>query len=364
MLEELRNKREKLKKIEQPQEIKIHKKIVENVEEFEKLLKETSFEDYYKVIEPYTFKSTFFPLKFEIVKEIYEFGQEFKTKKERKELSENLKKLANRIEKESSEKLNCENGLFLRISTISPKDAVLTQKNFGQNVLKAYETLLEEEKEWKEKGETFLTNEEARRIHALYIASTNTLKVFKGEDGIHLLIESERTQQEFKKMIEKGEKEYPIQLIIREFANFEVEMEFRGFIYTTKINGIEKKQLTGLTQYNNFCYFPKLILKEKQISELISSFVNENIIPNINLENFVIDIVLVKEGEKYKVKIIEVNPFGEFCGGGMFNWDFDFEVLTGKKEFEFRIQREIPKMMTKQISIEWQPFLYPENKDL
>jgi hypothetical protein len=361
MLEELKNRKEKLKKTEKPQEIKIHKKIVENVEEFEKLLKETSFEDYYKVIEPYTFKSTFFPLDYDTVKEIHELGKEFKIKKERKEISENLKKLAKRIEKESSEKLNIKNGLFLRISTISPKDAVLTHKNFAQNVLLAYQSLLEEEKEWKQNGETFLTNEEARRIHALYIASTNTLKIFTGEDGIHLLIESERTQQEFKKMIQYGEKGYPINLIIREFANFDVEMEFRGFIYNTKTKG---KQLTGLTQYNNFCYFPKLVLKEKLISDLISNFVNESIIPNIQLENFVIDIVLVKEDQEYKVKIIEVNPFGEFCGGGMFNWDNDFEVLTGKKEFEFRIQSEIPKMMTKQISVEWQPFLYPENKDL
>ena len=363
MLEELRKKKENLKKTEKPKEIKIHKKIVEDVKEFEKLLKETNFEDYYEIIKPYTFKSTIISLKKEEIEDLFKFGNEFKkNKKKIEKISENLEILGKEIEKESKKNLNIKNGLFIRISTISPKDAVLTHKDFPKNIFEAYKKLLKEEEDWKKKGENFIMNEEIRRIHALYIASTNTMKINNGIEGIKLLIESERTQQEFKKFIKYGEIEYPISLIIREFVNFDVEMEFRGFIYNTKNDENSIKKLTGLTQYNNFCYFPKLILKENLIKNLIEKFVNEEMIPNIKLENFVIDIVLIEnEKNEYEVKIIEINPFGEFCGGGMFNWDFDFQVLTGKKPFEFRIQKEIPKMALKQISKEWQPFLYPEN---
>lgn len=44
------------------------------------------------------------------------------------------------------------------------------------------------------------------------------------------------------------------QLIVREFRPFNVELEFRGFVV--------KKNLTALTQYNEYCYFPNLVYKK------------------------------------------------------------------------------------------------------
>jgi hypothetical protein len=38
----------------------------------------------------------------------------------------------------------------------------------------------------------------------------------------------------------------------------------------------------------------------------------------------------------------------------MFNWNDDFDVLTGKREFEFRILKKAPVMASKQISEKWQ----------
>eukprot|EP01080_Neovahlkampfia_damariscottae_P003534 gene3534-6269_t len=326
MLEELKTKKETLKSTEKPKERKIHRKIVEDVKEFEKLLKETNFEDYYETIRPYTFNSTIIPLKHEIIEEIYNLGNEFKKNKTRKSLSQKLQQFGEEIDQNAKDNININNGMFIRISTISPKDAVLTHENFPKNIFAAYNMLTLQEEEWKKEGREFLMNEEIRRIHALYIASTSTMKIQKGIEGIQLLIESERTQQEFKKFMKYGEIEYPIKLIIREFANFDVEMEFRGFIYNVKNeDGSKTKKLTGLTQYNNFCYFPKLILKQDSIQNSIRDFVNQEMIPNVQLENFVIDIVLIENEKNYNIKIIEINPFGEFCGGGMFNWDIDFE---------------------------------------
>lgn len=347
-------KRVKLKQVEKPKEKKHLKNLCQDESEFTKLLKEASFEDYYESIKKFTFKSAFFPISMGIAKEIVKQGGNFKSKKD-VELNQELLDFAKEVEKVALENLNTKNGIFVRLSTISPKDAVVHQQNFAKNVLEAYNFLLEREKTWKDiKG--LETNEDSRRVHAVYIACTSTLKIFTGTEALKLLIESERTIQELSKMVKMGIEEYPMNMVIREFAKFDVEMEFRGFIKT--INGVKK--MTGLTQYNNFCYFPNLIRLEKEIENLISDFVTQELIPNIKLEHYVIDIVLVEENGKLSPRIVEVNPFGEFAGGGLFVWDEDEDILNGKKPFEFRILKTAPKFPIQTIATSYQKFCYPE----
>jgi hypothetical protein len=147
--------------------------------------------------------------------------------------------------------------------------------------------------------------DECERLHALYIASTSALRIFKGEEAIELIYQSERTMQELKKMVETNG-EYNQNAIIREFGNFDVENEFRAFIYN--------KKLTGITQYNNFCYFQNLQNTSKEIGEKIKRFVEEELVEKVKLSNFVIDVVMV--GDEMNPMLIEINPFGEFCGAG------------------------------------------------
>jgi len=56
-----------------------------------------------------------------------------------------------------------------------------------------------------------------------------------------------------------------------------------------------------------------------------------------SLSNYVIDFILIEKGDSFDTYIVELNPFAEFAGGGLFSWVDDLEVLMGKKPIEFRL---------------------------
>ena len=54
--------------------------------------------------------------------------------------------------------------------------------------------------------------------------------------------------------------------------------------------------------------------------------------------SYVIDFgVIFKSIMDIEGIVIEINPFAKEAGASLFNWKDDIEVLTGKKEFEFRL---------------------------
>jgi len=82
-------------------------------------------------------------------------------------------------------------------------------------------------------------------------------------------------------------------------------------------------------------------------------------------------------------KVVEINPFAEFAGGGLFSWVDDKlvtslltsdvitnisltlktksrEVLFGRKPFEFRFVEAERKFQVDTISADWRPFVYPK----
>jgi len=81
--------------------------------------------------------------------------------------------------------------------------------------------------------------------------------------------------------------------------------------------------------------------------------------------------------------VVEINPFAEFAGGGLFSWVDDKlvtsflppdvligltfgvktksrEVLFGRKSFEFRFVEAERKFQVDTISADWRPFVYPK----
>jgi hypothetical protein len=62
--------------------------------------------------------------------------------------------------------------------------------------------------------------------------------------------------------------------------------------------------------------------------------------------------------------VIELNPFAEFAGGGLFNWVDDMDVLLGRKPFEFRIGKEISAFALQTISTDWKPFVFVDEKPM
>jgi len=104
-----------------------------------------------------------------------------------------------------------------------------------------------------------------------------------------------------------------------------------------------------------------------------------DVIERIELESFVLDIVLVdvdydgksewpplnKERlDKLKVMIIEINPLAEFAGGGLFEWNKDKDVLLGDEPFQFRMQTQLSSYITADLMPEWHPFIFGDTKKL
>ena len=167
-----------------------------------------------------------------------------------------------------------------------------------------------------------------------------------------------------------GDYEQEFQLVIRQFEFFDVSFEFRSFVY--------QKKLTGLTQYNDLCYFDDLVRFKKEIAAKIEKFV-ESVLEKIELESFVLDLVLVdpeydgksewpplneEKLKAMKVVIVEINPLAEFAGGGLFQWNRDKDVLLGEKPFEFRMQNTLSSYVTADLMPEWHPFIFGQSKKL
>jgi len=334
-----------LKKIVQ-KERKIEQQFCNTEEEYFKMIKDTHMEVYYEQIRDVTFDSKFVELPKEIAEDIIAGYKSYK-QSGKAEASDQLEAFFAKLNEPISELKQKVDGVFLRLSSRSPKDSVIYLDRMDAMFLKELEWVKSHE---EEAGET--SSDLNQKLHALYRASTYVMSLENAEQGLEMCLKSYRIQGDLERYVkeddESGEAKDPFNVILREFHLFHVHLEFRGFIYNRK--------LTSLTQYNHTCYFPTLKKDKEAICDLICAqfeLIREKI-PN---EHYVIDFVLTGEtSEEYKMYIIEINPFGEFAGSGLFSWTEDKQVLTGRAAFEFRIiEKEITKL--DDLGREWQKFL-------
>jgi hypothetical protein len=161
---------------------------------------------------------------------------------------------------------------------------------------------------------------------ALDEASIRLLAVNDGFHAIQLLLASERIQDDLASSSS-------LNLIIRQFIidRRHLKSEFRAFIF--------KRQLTAITQYNEYIVDKTLIKNKDLILKSIQDFFRtEHLLEQIPYENCVLDLILIEnELNNYQVYICEINPLAEFAGTGLFSWLNDRHILLGEQEFEFRI---------------------------
>jgi len=221
--------------------------------------------------------------------------------------------------------------MFVRLSSRSPKDAALTLPNFPELFKKELIDVKHEHTQIFAANSLLPPSSETNaKLHALYRASTVGLMVGDGMAAIDLLITSKRIQGDLETALQQDHQVQPFNVVVREFKHFDVKYEFRGFVY--------RKKFTALTQYNEFVYFPILCLQKDMIAHCIEEFLSKELILGLTkLQNYVVDFILIKQANSFDVYIVELNPFAEFAGGGLFSWTTDLDVLVGKKPFEFRI---------------------------
>ena len=177
---------------------------------------------------------------------------------------------------------------FIRMSIRSPKDAAISSPKFKTIFDKEFAALQDlygctpldsvsfggADLTSEMKGHTWLNN---LRLIACYRASTYAMAVTNGSDGLELLCKSRRIQGDMQSLL-TGEYVDGFQVCIREYRFFDVCFEFRAFIY--------KGVMTGLTQYNELCFFPELARFKMQIQAKVEAF-TARVIAAMNMENMV-----------------------------------------------------------------------------
>jgi len=58
-----------------------------------------------------------------------------------------------------------------------------------------------------------------------------------------------------------------------------------------------------------------------------------------------------------KVYVVEINPFAEFAGEGLFSWTDEVDILKGRAPFEFRVVTSPPPGAINSIDSLWRSFL-------
>eukprot|EP01127_Copromyxa_protea_P022613 TRINITY_DN8208_c0_g1_i2.p1 TRINITY_DN8208_c0_g1~~TRINITY_DN8208_c0_g1_i2.p1 ORF type:complete len:584 (-),score=135.50 TRINITY_DN8208_c0_g1_i2:21-1772(-) len=277
----------------------------------------TDVEVWYPYLQQHTFNTRFVPLSYEHARVLTRFHEnDMKAGDE-----DVIQELTKRVDK-------CIRGFkvkaaFVRLSTLSPKDATLLQS------AKLFKLM-------KEQLEGVPINDQSVEIcrinHAIYLAS----KVSSGIEAMELFRLSNRVAGHLKNRLEKTEKKkWCMNIVVREWSTIRPEFEFRTFVFG--------KRITAITHYYKFLFVEEIVLYEKKIAELILDYFENSIVGLVPLENYVIDFTV--DPHTGFIKVIELNPWCDAASAALFDWENEEEneILRGKRPFEFRIL-EVPKI--------------------
>ena len=296
-LKEIEEKKSALKKAEVVKKAEFANPILKDEEDYYRLLRETYFEDYYDLIKDFTFKSDIRILSLEEIRTVLQANKEFTETGSSDTVD--LTSVENKIDESIAairEVTGSECKVFVRFSSRSPKDAIY--------LLEAFPTLIQE------KLQELNSTDIYAKLHAFYMASTEILAISSGSEAVDLFRKSSRIVGDLEHCLEVSE---PMNLIVREFVQFPVKNELRGFVY--------QGSLTALTQYNRTCYFPDQLETKAEVEEKVRTFMKGFIVAMRSLlESFVVDIVVDTAGQ---VWVVEVNPFGELADSCLFSWTKD-----------------------------------------
>lgn len=155
------------------------------------------------------------------------------------------------------------------------------------------------------------------------------------EEIFELFFNSERVVEDLNKEINSASPSFSLNFRLWD-DRLTYQMEFRGFVY--------KDKFCALTQYDRRIYCKQICENKELILKAINDLYENKIKPKMKSMNplpdgsYVIDFgVIFKSKTDIEVIVIEINPFAKEAGASLFNWKDDIEVLTGKKEFEFRL---------------------------
>ncbi|KAH3744107.1 hypothetical protein Pelo_14490 [Pelomyxa schiedti] len=206
-------------------------------------------------------------------------------------------------------------GAFIRLSTRSPKDAVLNSP--------ALSTCMQKELRDVPPGD------ENNDLVAFYRAVVWSMRLTNADQAWSLLVNSTRVHEDLVRWI-PFYAESPMYIIIRKWHYIEPSNEFRCFVAHGRV--------TALSQYIDCCYFSDLAPQAVRDSVVrrVCEFFDTNLRPVLPFDHCVLDMcVKLTDAPKLErsppadVTLIEINPFYVKTGPALFNWVADKPILTG-----------------------------------
>ena len=256
-----------------------------------------------------------------------------------------------------------ENGVFIRFSHRSPKDAVfkIDKDKFAEAFKDISLRIYKQDKELiksSEFDESALIINSALR--GLVLAASNFQCIKTGKKAMEVAGHSHRVFRDFKiGDLDHGQDFKPF-MIIREFYhNLQFEAEFRCFVM--------KNKLTVITQYHSLCYVKFLVDNKDEIKKSILKYWEETVHPLMKekeIESYVLDVVWLKkddggdeekkenddcDGDGYNWIVIELNPMCTNAGAGLFEWTKDYEMFLDGTCTDFRVREEMYGMTPKEL---------------
>jgi hypothetical protein len=319
-------------------------------------------DNWYNNLEEFTFKSDFVTLEpneaFAIIKNWEKITKRGITEDDiqpTSKIPKELESLVQRIDLSIAKNFSGNNNIagngkvFIKLSSRSPKDS----KTILRKASEEYYKILSDQQ--GKRGQRLVVENSTPTINdKLCLFSKLMLQnssVSSGKEAVTIMLDSWRVAEDLMSAYDKETGKdlgYGISVVVRGW-NPEIcpKCEFRGFV----ING----ELTCVGQYWHKLYFAELKNVKDQIGKDCLDFFNEKLKDFMPVPNAMLDLAWLGPGN---VLLIEVNPLANGLGSfkastGLF--DYEEDVLQGKKPFEIRIRESSAKVedLRYAMSKEW-----------
>jgi len=287
-----------------------------DIHKYQDTVIDCNMEYFLEILGELTFPTDFYPLTQEDAQTFIDCYELFEKKQPLSDaLKAKLHNIEDGLQKVIDKVKQKDTGVFVKTSSRSAKDTGVYLEKFRT----LYKTTLAKLPE----------KDDNDKIIALLEAGTYVQKMENAQQVLQMFSISERISQDMKLALAHPDR-FKEHFVVRKWIDLDPSMEFRGFVNNGKLN--------ALSQYNHLAFFPHIVAEKDHIVKIISEFFHDVALPRLvhKFKSYIIDFALVKDAEgKYKIWVIELNPFLETTDGCLFSWNKERPLLENGP-FEFR----------------------------
>lgn len=324
----------------------------ENISKTRDYFFQSSVDEWYNKLTNATFRSEFISITKDEAQIIIQHWKQVTSSSEEEEaIPIGLENLVQRIDATICNKFSVNDGVFIKLSTRSPKDS---KTIFRKSTQRFRDRIAENRVE--DAHIRTSSSEDNMRMIAMSEEMLKGCAIYSGLEAVQILCDSHRVAEDLMYAYEEGDKDYEVSIVVRAWdPRINPACEFRGFVWN--------RQLNCIGQYWHSLYFPHLqdVELQKQIGNDCLQFF-ESLKESLPVPNAMLDLAWFGPGE---VLLIEVNPLmeglGSFKGStGLFDYYSDANVLQGSAPFEIRVRNveESRSSLISHMSMEWRRVVF------